>query len=113
MPASGGQAKEIIHVDPPRRVALQSWTPDGRATLVTIARSFPTAGVSSPDVPAELCRVPLDGSERRKLDVNVAGMTPFSLHPDGRQIAFGLTERAKDDEVRVLENFLSAQNTKR
>jgi hypothetical protein len=105
MPARGGQANEIIRVDPPRRVALQSSTPDGRAILVTIG-PFQTADAASPGAAAELWRVPLDGSERRKLDLNVAGMTPFSIHPDGRQIAYGLTERAKDDEVWVLENFL-------
>jgi Tol biopolymer transport system component len=105
-PVRGGQAKEIIHVDAPRRVTLQSWTPDGRAILVAIADTFQNADLSTPGAAAELLRVPLDGSDRRKLDVNVAGMTPFSVHPDGRQIAFGVTERAKDDEVWVLENFL-------
>ena len=106
VPRSGGQPKEIIRVDSPRRAAVQSWTPDGRAMLVTITESFQSPGVSSPRAATELWRVPLDGSERRKLDLNVAGMTPFSLHPDGRQVAYGLTEPAKDDEVWVLENFL-------
>ena len=106
VPVRGGPVKDIIHADSPRRVAFQSWTPDGRAILATIAETFQGGDVSSPDVAAELWRVALDGSARRKLDLNVAGMTPFSIHPDGRQIAYGLTERAKDDEVWVLENFL-------
>jgi Tol biopolymer transport system component len=113
VPVRGGQAKEIIRVDSPRRVTLQSWTPDGRAILVAIADAFQNADLSTPGAAAELWRVPLDGSDRRKLDVNVAGMTPFSVHPDGRQIAYGLTERAKDDEVWVLENFLPALGTKK
>jgi len=113
VPARGGQAKEVIHVDAPHRVALHSWTPDGRAILVAVAETFQGVGVSSPGAVTELWRVPLDGSERRKLDLNVSGMTPFSVHPDGRQIAYGLTEPAKDDEVWVLENFLPALNSKK
>jgi Tol biopolymer transport system component len=108
-PARGGEFKELIRVDAPRRVGLQSWTPDGRAILAVVAEAFQAPGVSAPAVATELWRVPLDGSERRKLSLNVAGMTPFSVHPDGRQIAFAVTERAKDDEVWVLENFLPAQ----
>jgi len=87
---------------------LQGWTPDGLAILVAVSDTFEGIGVSAPGAATELWRVPLDGSEHRKLDLNVAGMTPFSAHPDGRQIAYGLTERAKDDEVWVLENFLPA-----
>jgi hypothetical protein len=68
--------------------------------------------VTSPGAATEVWRVPLDGGERRKLELNVAGMTPFSVHPDGRQIAFGLTARAKDDEVWVLENFLPPSSTR-
>src|SRR6266508_2894974 len=98
--ARGGQPREIIRVDLPRSVSVHSWTPDSRAIL---------AAILSPDGPEELWRVPLDGGERRKLDTNIHGMTPFSLHPDGRQIAYALTERAKDDEVWVLENFLQSQ----
>jgi Tol biopolymer transport system component len=98
----GGQPREIIRVDLPRMVSVHSWTPDSRAILATIL---------SPDAAEELWRVPLDGGERRKLETNVHGMTPFSLHPDGRQIAYALTERAKDDEVWVLENFLPAPAT--
>jgi Tol biopolymer transport system component len=113
VPIAGGPANEVIHVDAPHQVALHSWTPDGRAILVTIAETFQGIGVTSPGAATELWRVPLDGSERRKLDLNVSGMTPFSVHPDGRQIAYALTERAKDDEVWVLENFLPASSPKK
>jgi hypothetical protein len=69
--------------------------------------------ISSGEGAGELWRVPLDGGERRKLDAKVDGMTRFSVHPDGKQIAYGLTERAKDDEVWVLENFLPAPSAKK
>jgi Tol biopolymer transport system component len=108
VPVRGGQPQEIVQEDLPRRVGLQGWTPDGRAILVAVSDTFQGIGVTAPGAATELWRVPLDGSERRKLDLNVAGMTPFSVHPDGGQIAYGLTERAKDDEVWVLENFLPA-----
>ena len=111
-PAHGGQTKELIHVDAPRRVGFQSWTPDGRAILVTIGDVVQGVFPSSPGAATEVWWVPLDGSERRKLDVHVAGMTSFSVHPDGRQVAYGLMEPAKDDEVWVLENFLPRARTR-
>ena len=103
-----GERQELIRVESPRRSGVHGWTPDGSAILVSIAERFQVAGVTAPGMATELWRVPLDGSPRQKLDVNVAGMTPFSVHPDGRQIAFGQTAPKKDDEIWVLENFLPA-----
>ena len=50
--------------------------------------------------------MPLEASPHRRPDLDMTGMTPFSVHPDGRRIAFGMTEPAKDDEVWALENFM-------
>jgi Tol biopolymer transport system component len=106
VPTRGGQPTELVRVEAPRRASLQSWARDGRAVLVTISDAFIDPATSAPGSAAELWNVPLNGGERRKLDVKVDGMTRFSLHPDGRQIAYAQTERARDNEVWVLENFL-------
>ena len=58
----------------------------------------------------EVWRVPLAGGERRKVDLKADNMTAFSVHPDGRRIAFGLTGPARDHEIWVLENFLAARS---
>jgi Tol biopolymer transport system component len=105
VPTEGGPPRELIRAESRKRVGLLSWTPDGSAILAVVATAL-SAGVTFPATETEVWRVPLDGGERRKIDLNVAGMTPFSVHPDGRQIAFAQTEPVKDDEIWVLENFL-------
>lgn len=99
VPVHGGEPKEVIRLDAPRQLNIHSWTPDGQGILVK---------VSSQNGGEELWNTPINGGAPRKLDLKVEGMTPFSVHPDGRQIAYGLSERAKEDEVWVLENFLPA-----
>ena len=107
VPVAGGQAREIIRMDSPLMVRVQAWAPDGRSILAVASRGF-MGGVGPVDG-GEVWQAPLDAGKARKLDLNVVGMTPFSVHPDGRQIAYGLTEPAKDDEVWVLENFLPSR----
>jgi Tol biopolymer transport system component len=109
VPVHGGQPKEIMRVDHPLMVRIQSWMPNSRGILAVVSSTWPGQGAGRG---AELWHVPLDGGERRKLDLNVTGMTPFSIHPDSRQIAYGLTEQAKNDEVWVLEHFLPTRPTK-
>jgi Tol biopolymer transport system component len=83
---------------PSGNIAAASWTPDGRAVLVRKPLSS--------DRLSELWRVPVDGSEAVKLDWISHGQTSFSVHPDGRQLAFAAAEQKRPDEIWVLENFL-------
>ena len=98
MPASGGEAREILrapNVHGPGRLA---WTADGRQVLVV--RSTGSPGQT------ELWRVPVAGGEPQKIDLP-AGLAFPSFHPDGRRLAF-TGGRAGQKEVWVLENFLAA-----
>jgi Tol biopolymer transport system component len=95
-----GELRDLLRAAPsqetPPFIAPQ-WTPDGGAVLVHM-RS-----------PNELWLVPTTGAPPRKLDVDVrdwsfGGVGQFSLHPDGRRIAF--LSGSLSNEVMVLENFL-------
>lgn len=102
MPASGGVPKELIRGF--RRVV---WGPDSRALLV----------LKAPPEQQELWVVPIDGSAPRNLGIQVhdsSGAIPFSLRPDGRQIAFVAGDAAPSwSEIWALENFLPAPSAKK
>ncbi len=72
-------------------VAEIEWMPDGRALLLAGARS--------------LWRVPIAGTETpQQLAVEISGDAGFSMHPDGRQLAFIAGETQA--EIWVIEDFL-------
>ena len=83
------------------------WTPDSRAVVV------PKSSEGSSN---ELWLVPIDGTARRKLSINVEnlslGVGGFAIHPDGRQIAFVGSAGSQDSEVWALENFLPVAASK-
>jgi len=58
----------------------------------------------------DIWRVPIDGSEPRKLESKLDASVPrpggFRIHPAGQQITFEIRKPAKPQEVWVLENFL-------
>jgi len=77
-------------------VKIQAWTPDGRSLLVTNRPG--QTGTS------EVWRIPVEGGEPQPsgLGMQALGLYGFSLHPDGRRIAFSTGQIARD-EVRVVE----------
>ncbi len=102
MPAGGGLPKELVRGF--RRVL---WTSDSRALLV----------LKAPPEPQELWLVPIDGGAPRKLGIAVhdsSGQIPFSLRPDGRQIAFVAGNSAPSwSEIWALESFLPSAQARR
>jgi len=102
VPAAGGTPRELF-----RGVGRVVWTSDSRALL---ALKVP------PDRP-ELWVVPIDGSAPRNLGIEVhdsTGQIPFSLRPDGRQIAFVAGDASRSSsEIWRIENFLPAPNASR
>jgi Tol biopolymer transport system component len=86
-----------------RKIALENggrglgWAPDGSA-IYRIMQS------------GDIWRLPVDGSEPRKLDSKLEpdgpGLGLFRIHPDGQQIAFETATAPKPQEVWVLENFM-------
>jgi Tol biopolymer transport system component len=97
VPASGGQAREVLRSAQLSWPISIAWAPDGQGLLF----------VKQPDAKnpmTELWLVPLQGGEPRKLDLTEEGMRDLHVHPDGRHIAF--TAGGDRSEVLILENFL-------
>jgi len=77
------------------------WTRDGRY-IIAQALDTKTRGSAAT---SEIWRIPVQGGTPLKLDLSIAGMQNFALHPDNRHFAFSVNEGAKT-ELWVLENFL-------
>ena len=102
VPATDGTPRELF-----RDVLRVVWTPDSRALVALKAQ---------PDR-AELWVVPIDGSAPRNLGIQVhdsSAAIPFSLRPDGRQIAFVAGDASpSSSQIWRIENFLPAPNASR
>ena len=104
----GRETLELVRATPPESLTLFTVTADGSVAIVKRVRRL------NGEEQSDLLRVPLDGSPARTItlgDFNareLPGGLNFSIHPDGKQVAF-VAERARAQvpyEVWVLENFL-------
>ena len=82
------------------------WTSDGRY-IIAQALDTKTGWYTAT---SELWRIPVQGGAPLKLDLSIAGMQSFALHPDNRRFAFSVNEGTKT-ELWVLENFLPPLQT--
>jgi Tol biopolymer transport system component len=110
MPTGGGELRELVGGPRYRDVEAGGWSPDGRYLFIV------TGGQGGQ--PSQLWRVPAEGGEPQKLDVNmqrqwyvrsVGGHAPHfpAVHPDGRRLVFETgTRRDMAHEVWVMENLL-------
>jgi Tol biopolymer transport system component len=110
MPAGGGELRELVGGPRYRDIELGGWSPDGRYLFMV------TGGEGGQ--PFQLWRVPAEGGEPQKLDVNMqrqrqlystGGHGPHlpGVHPDGRRIVFEMgNRRGREPELWVMENFL-------
>ena len=104
---ASGEIQDFVRAGPSERFApsiAPQWTSDGRAVLVRMR------------TPNELWLVPTTGEPARKLDIDVTDWSfgpigQFSIHPDGRRLAF--LSGTITNEVMVLENFLPAARVTR
>ena len=101
IPTDGGEPRELLRSAPTDEVfrVHLAWGPGGRSLLA----QKNTAGG------AQLWSVPIDGGERRKLDLSFSNAVGMRVHPDGRQVAY--VDGENKNEVMVLENFLPANTT--
>jgi len=99
MPAGGGELRELVGGPRYREVELGGWSPDGRYLFMG------TGGAGGQ--PSQLWRVPAEGGEPQKLDVNMQRLRFSAVHPDGRRIVLGAGERRDwEPELWVMENLL-------
>jgi serine/threonine-protein kinase len=89
-------SRELLRAEGQEILALQDWTPDGAALLVTRRQA--------PD-PPDLWQVSLGGGDPRPLGFTMKALRDVSMHPDGSRITF--TAGVPLLEVWVLENFLA------
>jgi Tol biopolymer transport system component len=107
MPASGGESRELHSWEDKIFWSVKSpaWTIDGRYIL------FPNG--PSPDL-WDLWRISVDGGEPEKTGMVMVYPRHFSVHPDGRRIAFSSRGvETKSPEVWVMENFLPEAKAKK
>lgn len=100
MSLDGGEPRELFR-DP--RYFVLRWTRDGRHIIAQALDSVTGLYAAT----SEIWRIPAQGGTPLKLDLSIAGMENFALHPDNRRVAFSVAEGTKT-ELWVLENFLPA-----
>ena len=95
-----GETRELLRA--PKGVGVAGWTPDSTSVIVNKSEK------GNP----ETWRVPLSGAAPTKLGFRVSSPgTPFSLHPDGRQIAYWTAGNVV--EVWAIDNFLQVATAHR
>jgi len=99
-PTSGGEPRVLLKADGAQAVRVISWMPDSRSLQIVKVLSSQSL---------ERWLVPVDGGT----PTNLGTIQPkdffgriFSLHPDGKRIAFEVRSPTKPQEVWILENFL-------
>jgi Tol biopolymer transport system component len=64
--------------------------------------------------PSELWLVPLTGGEPKKIGMTPTGFTSMAVSPDGRHIAYAVTDAGRaTTEIWTLENFLPTQTSRK
>jgi len=106
VPTGGAAPRELMRRES-HGGGLLMWAPDGRSLFVCSI-------VDKSTWTREVWRVPIDGSQPQRLDLNVDFLGPLGasdqhlhVHPDGQRVAFAVSEPAKPAEVWALEDFLT------
>lgn len=109
IPVNGAEPRELMRGES-HGAGVLMWAPDNRSVFIYSTKDKATRQL-------EVWRIALDGTERRKLAVDVSFIGPLGNsdqqlhpHPDGKRVAFAAAEPAKPAEVWALENFLPKSN---
>jgi Tol biopolymer transport system component/beta-lactamase regulating signal transducer with metallopeptidase domain len=87
--------------------AWTTWTPDGKYVL------FPKHDPKE-EGKSQLWRIPVQGGESEKLNIEMWGFYMLTVHPDGTRLAFiSNGPSLKQAELWVMENFLPARSSKK
>jgi beta-lactamase regulating signal transducer with metallopeptidase domain/Tol biopolymer transport system component len=84
-----------------------TWTPDGKYVL--FPKQYPQFPKHDPQETGiiQLWRIPAQGGDLEKLDIEMWGFSNLTVHPDGTRLVFGSYGHSrKEPELWVMENFL-------
>lgn len=103
IPSAGGEPQELCRFEDGIDItagAPFTWTPDGKYILYAMKSQ------KKEDEKWDLYRIPAKGGKSEKLGLEMSGfLMNLSVHPDGRHIAFSITEQSNAN-IWVMENFL-------
>jgi dipeptidyl aminopeptidase/acylaminoacyl peptidase len=91
-----GTASELYHLPISDELPLYpglAWSPDGAHVYFGAAGNL-SSGVAVPDV--EMRRVPATGGAAEAIDLKRVGLSAFQISPDGRSIAYGVSDFASE-----------------
>ncbi len=115
IPVGGGKARTLLtNLLDNLFLSDLVWSPDGQHLLFTKPTDVKAADETYKDPgqsKIELWRISAEGGEAQRTGLAMSGLTNFALHPDGRRIAFTVTEGG--GELWVMENFLAGLSASR
>jgi Tol biopolymer transport system component len=105
--ADGGEARDLLKVQPQEGLSSIAWTIDGKEVIFSKALS----PANLQEQTCELWRIPAEGGEPQKLGLAMERIDNLRVHPDGKRIAFVAGQYRA--EVWVMENFLPEEKSKK
>lgn len=110
MPTSGGEPREIYRFEQGGNFVISpAWSADGHYIYFSKLQKPQGEGNVW-----DLYRVSVDRGEAQNLNLKMAQLRHYSLHPDGQRIAFSsMGANPEQSQVWVMENFLPADKAKK
>lgn len=96
---NGGEPKKLLS-DLTNYYVLR-WTVDGRYIIAQALDNISGLYTAT----SEIWRIPVQGGTPLKLNLSIAGMGDFAVHPDNRHFAYSVNDGTRE-ELWVMENFL-------
>lgn len=96
------KSREIFKLKNPEDFGPIAWSPD-RGHILFVKRNFKLNKF-------EIWQIPVEGGEPQNLGLSTTAMSPISIHPDGKRIAYNFGQPKA--EMWVMENFLPESRKK-
>jgi Tol biopolymer transport system component len=103
VPAGGGDAKDVMHAATPCRLWVEMWAPDSRSIFVA----------DTPEPLHQFWRVSISDGARHSVNLDTNMGLSVRVHPDGRRLVYSVEAERTRTEIWVLENVLSALDSKK
>lgn len=90
------KSREIFRLKTPEDFGPMAWSPD-EGRILFVRRNFQKNKF-------EIWQIPVEGGQPQNLGLSTTSMSPISIHPDGKRIAYSFGQPKA--EMWVMENFL-------